>query len=155
VRNLDFAIPIIAITVCAMALVRLGVHRRLVAPLAFVAGQGVSYAAFVVIALFSGGGVGSVLLDVSLDLVVIPVLVLMLVRRPSRPWLYALIAYEILATILNVVALTGMSGSVVVTMLIHIAIRVTAAVTAAMALKHFDEIRPGDASMAAGTTPKV
>ena len=154
-QNLDFAIPILSITVCGMALVRLGVHRRLAVPLAFAAGQAVSFAAVVVIALFFGGGAGSALLDASLDLVVIPVLVLMLVRRPSRRWLYALIAYEILCIILNVAALTGMSGPVVVTMLIHIAIRVTAAVTAAMALKHFDEIRPGDASMAAGTTPKA
>src|SRR5215204_6442367 len=99
-----------------MALVRLGVHRRLAVPLAFAAGQGVWFAAVVVIALFSGGGAGSALLDASLDLVVIPVLVLMLVRRPSRPWLYALIAYEIVCIILNVAALTGMSGSVVVTM---------------------------------------
>ena len=154
-QNLNFAIPIIAITVCGMALRRLGVHRRLAVPLAFAAGQGVWFAAVVVIALISGGGAGSALLDASLDLVVIPVLVLMLVRRPSRPWLYALIAYEILCILLNLAALTGMSGSVVVTMLTHVAIRVTAAVTAVMALKHFDEIRPGDASMAAGTTPKA
>jgi hypothetical protein len=155
VQNLNFAIPILSITVCGMALVRLGVHRRLAVPLAFAAGQGLWFAAVVVIAFFSGGGAGSALLDASLDLVVIPVLVVMLVRRPSRPWLYALIAYEILCIILNVGALTGMSGSVVVTMLIHIAIRVIAAVTAAMALKHFDEIRPGNASLAAGTTPKA
>jgi len=153
-QNLNFAIPILAITVCGMTLRRLGVHRRLAVPLAFAAGQGVWFAAVVVIALFSGGA-GSAFLDVSFDLVVIPVLVLMLVRRPSRPWLYALIAYEIVCILLNIAALTGMSGSVVVTMLIHIAIRVTAAVTAVMALKHFDEIRPGDASMAAGTTPKA
>ena len=93
-QNLKFAIPILAITVCGMTLRRLCVHRRPAVPLAFAAGQGVSFAAVVVIALFSSGGAGSALLDFSLDLVVIPVLVLMLVRRPSRPWLYALIAYE-------------------------------------------------------------
>jgi hypothetical protein len=32
--------------------------------------------------------------------------------------------------------------------------RITVAVTAVMALKHFDEIRARDASMAAGTTPE-
>lgn len=146
-QNLNFAIPIIAVTVCWMALRRLGVHRRLEVPLAFAAGQGVSFAAVAVIALVFGGGV-SALLDAALDLVVIPVLVVMLVRRPSRPWLYALIVYEILCIILNLGALIGMSGSVVVTMLIHVAIRVTAAVTAVIALKHFDEIRPAPMAQA-------
>jgi len=62
---------------------------------------------------------------------------------------------------LNLGALTGMSGSLVVTMLTHIAIRITAAVAAVM-LTHFDEIRPGDASIVgtdepagAGVCPKV
>jgi hypothetical protein len=126
-----------------------------VVPLAFAGGQGVWFAAIVAIAFFSGGGAGSTLVDVALDLVVIPVLVVMLVRRPSRPWLYALVAYESLSTVLNLAALTGMSGPAVVTMLIHVAIRVTAAVTAVIALKHFDEIRPGAISMAGGTTPKA
>ena len=147
-QNLNFAIPILSITVCWMGLQRLGVHRRLVLPLAFAAGEGVWFAAIVVIVLVFGGDVGSVLLDVCVDLVVIPVLVVMLVRRPSRPWLYALIAYEVLSIILNLGALIGTSGPVVVAMLTHIAIRITVAVTAVMALRHFDEVRPGDAPKA-------
>jgi len=106
------------------------------------------FAAIVVIVLVFGGGVGSVLLDVCVDLVAIPVLVVMLVRRPSRPWLHALIAYEVLSIILNLGALIGTSGPVVVTTLTHVAIRITVAVTAVMALKHFDEVRLGDASAA-------
>jgi hypothetical protein len=49
-------------------------------------------------------------------------------------------AYEVVSLILNIGALTGMSGSVAVTMLIHVAIRITVAVTAMLALMHFDEI---------------
>lgn len=139
-QNLNFAIPILAIIACAMVLRRLGVHRRLVVPLAFAAGQGVWFVAIVLIVAVLGGSVGAVLLDVSVDLVAIPVFVIMLVRRPSRPWLYALVAYELVSIILNVSALTGMTGSVVVTMLIHVAIRIAVTVTAVLALMHFDEI---------------
>ena len=149
-QNLNFAIPILAITASAMVLRRLGVHRRLVVPLAFAAGHGVWFAAIVLIVLVLGGSVGPVLLDVCVDLVAIPLFVVMLVRRPSRPWLYALVAYEVVSLILNVGALTGMSGSVVMTMLTHVAIRIAVAVTAVLALMHFDEITH---RVAAGTAP--
>jgi hypothetical protein len=75
----------------------------------------------------------------------------MLVRRPSRPWLNALEAYEVESLILNFGALTVKSGSVVVTMLIHVAIRIAVAVTAVLALMHFDEITH---RVAAGTAPE-
>jgi hypothetical protein len=150
-QSLNFAIPILAITASAMVLRRSGVHRRLVVPLAFAAGHGVWFAAIELIVFVLGGSVGSILLDVSVDLVAIPLFVVMLVRRPSRPWLYALVAYEVVSLILNVGALTGMSGSVVVTMLIHVAIRIAVAVTAVLALMHFDEITH---RVAAGTAPE-
>lgn len=153
-QNLNFAIPILSITACWMALQRFDVHRRLVPPLALAAGEGVWFAAMMVIVLIFGGSVGSILLDVCIDLVVIPVLVVMLARRPSRPWLYALIAYEVLSIALNIGALIGMSGSVVITMLTHVAIRLATAVTAVIALMHFDEIRPHDTSIPAGAAPK-
>jgi hypothetical protein len=147
---LNFIIPTVCVALCWLALTRAGVHRRLVPPLAFAGGQGLWFALIVAFVFLFGGNAWPLFLDTCIDLVAIPLLVAMIARRPPRPslrlWLYALVAYEGVSLALNLTALAGMTGALVVALLVHVGIRTTVIVTAVLALRHLDEIGPRDTS---------
>ena len=144
----NFIIPAVCVALCWLVLAGAGVPRRLVPPLALAGGQGLWFAAIVLFVFAIGGNGLSVLLDTCVDLVAIPILVGMLAWRPARGWLYALIVYEVVSIGLSLALLAGLTGPLVIPLLVHIALRTAVIVTAVLALRRFDEIGPRNASAA-------
>jgi hypothetical protein len=108
--GLNAVIPALSMAACWWAFTRLGVHRRLVLPLAFTGGHGVWFLIGVVMTLAIGGGVHAVI-EVGVETLVVAAIVAWVYASRSSPSLLVLIAYEAVSIVINVVTFTEVGGA--------------------------------------------
>lgn len=133
-------IPALSVAACWWMFTRLGLHRRLVLPLAVAGGHGIWFFVGTVITLTAGGSVQT-LIEVGLETVIVFAIVAWGCVSRSRSALAVLIAYEVVSIGFNVVAWSG-AGELRPILAVHIALRVVAIVGAALALSRWSEIAP-------------
>ena len=133
-------IPALSVAACWWIFTRLGLHPRLVLPLAVAGGHGIWFFIGTIMALAAGGGTQT-LIQVGLETVIVFAIVAWGCVSRSRPALGVLIAYEIVSIGLNVMAWSG-AGALRPILAVHIALRVIAIAGAALALSHWSEITP-------------
>jgi len=133
-------IPALSVTACWWIFTRLGLHSRLVLPLAVAGGHGIWFFIGTVMALAAGGG-AQTLLEVGLEALIVLAIVAWGCVSRSRHALGVLIAYEVVSIGFNVMAWTG-AGELRPILAVHIALRVIAIVGAAVALSRWSEIAP-------------
>jgi hypothetical protein len=133
-------IPALSIAACWWIFTRLGLHRRLVLPLAVAGGHGIWFFIGTVMALAAGGS-AQTLIQVGLEAVIVFAIVAWGCVSRSRPALGVLIAYEVVSIGFNVMAWPG-AGELRPILAVHIALRVVAIVGAALALSRWSEIAP-------------
>lgn len=133
-------IPALSVAACWWIFTRLGLHSRLVLPLAVAGGHGIWFFIGTVMALAAGGG-AQTLIEVGLETVIVLAIVAWGCVSRSRPALGVLIAYEIVSIGFNVMAWAG-AGDLRPILAVHIALRVIAIVGAVVALSRWSEIAP-------------
>ena len=131
-------IPALSVAACWWIFTRLGLHPRLVLPLAVAGGHGIWFFIGTVMALAAGGG-AQTLIEVGLETVIVLVIVAWGCVSRSRPAIGVLIAYEIVSIGFNAMAWSG-AGDLRPILAVHIALRVVAIVGAARALSRWSEI---------------
>ena len=131
-------IPALSVAACWWIFTRLGLHPRLVLPLAVAGGHGIWFFIGTVMALAAGGG-AQTLIEVGLETVIVLAIVAWGCVSRSRPALGVLIAYEIVSIGFNAMAWSG-AGDLRPILAVHIALRVVAIVGAALALSRWSEI---------------
>jgi hypothetical protein len=139
--GLNAVIPALSVAACWLAFTRLGVHRRLVLPLAFTGGHGVWFLIGVVMTLAIGGGVHAVI-EVGVETLVVAAIVAWVYASRSSPSLLVLIAYEAVSIVINVVTFTEVDGALQGVIAVHVGLRLVAIVGAVVALAHRTEFAP-------------
>ena len=139
--GLNALIPALSVAACWWAFTRLGLHRRLVLPLAFTAGHGIWFLVGVVMALAIGGSVDSII-EVGLEMLIIAAIVAWVYASRSKPSLLVLIAYEAVSIVLNAVTFTGLDAGLQAVIAVHVGLRLVAIVGAVLALAHHAEFAP-------------
>jgi hypothetical protein len=134
-------IPALSVAACWWAFTRLGVHRRLVLPLAFTGGHGIWFLVGMVMTLAIGGSVHSII-EVGVETLIIAAIVAWVYASQSTPSLLVLIAYEAVSIVFNVVTFTGVDGALQAVIVIHVGLRLVAIVGAVLALAHRVEYAP-------------
>jgi hypothetical protein len=133
-------IPALSIATCWWIFTRLGLHPRLVLPLAVAGGHGIWFFIGTVMALAAGGS-AQTLIEVGLETVIVFAIVAWGCVSRSRPALGVLIAYEVVSIGFNVMTWSG-AGELRPILAVHIVLRVVAIVGAALALGRWREIVP-------------
>jgi hypothetical protein len=133
-------IPALSVAACWWIFTRLGLHRRLVLPLAVAGGHGIWFFIGTVMALAAGGSIQT-LIEVGLETSIVLAIVAWGCVSRSRPALGVLIAYEIVSIGFNVMAWSG-AGELRSILAVHITLRVVAIVGAALALTRWSEVAP-------------
>jgi hypothetical protein len=133
--GLNALIPALSVAACWWAFTGLGVHRRLVLPLAFTGGHGVWFLVGMVMTLAIGGSVDSII-EVGLEMLIIAAIVAWVYASQSRPSLLVLIAYEAVSIVFNAVTFTGLDAELQAVIAIHVGLRLVAIVGAVLALAH-------------------
>ena len=133
-------IPALSVAACWWIFTRLGLHPRLVLPLAVAGGHGVWFFIGTVMVLAAGGR-AQTLIEVGLETVIVCAIVAWGCVSRSRPALGVLIAYEIVSIGFNVMAWSG-AGQLRPILAVHIALRVIAIAGAALALSRWPETAP-------------
>jgi hypothetical protein len=133
--GLNAVIPALSVAACWWAFTRLGVHRRLVLPLAFTGGHGVWFLIGVVMTLAIGGGVHAVI-EVGVETLVVAAIVAWVYASRSSPSLLVLIAYEVVSIVINAVTFTEVDGALQAVIAVHVGLRLVAIVGAVVALAH-------------------
>jgi hypothetical protein len=131
-------IPALSVAACWWLFTRLGLHRRLVLPLAVAGGHGIWFFVGTVMALASGGS-PQTLIEVGIETVIVAAIVAWGCISRSRPALGVLIAYEVVSIGFNVMAWSA-AGELRPILAVHIALRVVAIVGAALALGRWSEV---------------
>jgi hypothetical protein len=139
--GLNAVIPALSVAACWWAFAKLGVHRRLVLPLAFAGGHGVWFFVGMVMTLAIGGSFQSII-EVGLETLIVAAIVAWVYARQSRPSLLVLIAYEAVSIVFNAVTFTGVDDTLRAVVAVHVGLRLVAIVGAALALAHRDEFAP-------------
>ena len=134
-------IPALSVAACWWAFTRLGVHRRLVLPLAFSAGHGVWFLIGVVMTLAIGAGIHAII-EVGVETVVVAAIVAWVYASRSSPSLLVLIAYEAVSIVLNGMTFTEVDSTLRAVIVIHVGLRMMAIVGAVLALAHRAEFAP-------------
>jgi hypothetical protein len=138
--GLNAVIPALSVAACWWAFTRLGLHRRLVLPLAVAGGHGLWFFVGMIMTLAIGGS-AETLIEVGLETLIVAAIVAWGCISRSRPTLCVLIAYEVVSIGFNVIAWAG-AGELRPILAVHIALRVVAIVGAALALSRWSEIVP-------------
>jgi hypothetical protein len=138
--GLNAVIPALSVAACWWAFTRLGLHRRLVLPLAFAGGHGIWFFIGMIMSLAIGGSAAT-MIEVGVEAVIVAAIVAWGCISRSRPALWVLIAYEVVSIVFNAIAWTGVDELRPV-LAIHIGLRVVAIVGAALALGRWSEIAP-------------
>jgi hypothetical protein len=133
--GLNAVIPALSVAACWWGLTRLGVHRRLVLPLAFTAGHGVWFLIGVVMTLAIGGGIHAII-EVGVETLVVAAIVAWVYASRSRPSLLVLIAYEAVSIVINAMTFTEVDGTLQAVIAVHVGLRFAAIVGAVLALMH-------------------
>ena len=133
-------IPALSVAACWWIFTRLGLHPRLVLPLAVAGGHGGWFFIGTIMALAAGGG-AQTLIEVGLETVIVFAIVAWGCVSRSRLALGVLIAYEIVSIGFNVMAWSG-AGELRPILAVHIALRVIAIAGAALALSRWPEAAP-------------
>jgi hypothetical protein len=128
-------IPAFSVAACWWAFTRLGVHRRLVLPLAFTGGHGIWFLVGIVMTLAIGGSIQSII-EVGVETMVVAAIVAWVYASRSMPSLLVLIAYEAVSIVFNAVTFTGVDGALQAVIAIHVGLRLAAIVGAILALVH-------------------
>ncbi|HET6223532.1 MAG TPA: hypothetical protein VFE11_15265 [Dongiaceae bacterium] len=139
--GLNAVIPALSVAACWWALTRLGVHRRLVLPLAFTGGHGIWFLVGMVMTLAIGGSVHSII-EVGLETLIIMAIVAWVYASQSKPSLLVLIAYEAVSIVFNAVTFTEVDDALRAVIAVHVGLRLVAIVGAALALAHRAEFAP-------------
>ena len=139
--GLNAVIPALSVAACWWAFTRLGVHRRLVLPLAFAGGHGLWFLVGMVMTLAIGGSVQSII-EVGLETLIIAAIVAWVYASRSRPSLLVLIAYEAVSIVFNAVTFTGVDAALRAVIVVHVGLRLVAIVGAVLALAHRAEYAP-------------
>jgi hypothetical protein len=138
--GLNAVIPALSVAACWWAFTRLGLHRRLVLPLAFAGGHGIWFFIGMIMTLAIGGS-AETLIEVGLETLIVAAIVAWGCISRSRPALGVLIAYEVVSIVFNAIAWMGVDELRPV-LAVHIGLRVVAIVGAALALARWSEIAP-------------
>ncbi|GEP53214.1 hypothetical protein [Reyranella soli] len=133
-------IPALSVAACWWIFTRLGLHPRLVLPLAVAGGHGIWFFIGTVMALAAGGG-AQTLIEVGLETAIVLAIVAWGCVSRSRPALGVLIAYEIVSIGFNAMAWSG-AGDLRPILAVHIGLRIVAIIGAALALGRWLEIAP-------------
>jgi hypothetical protein len=133
-------IPALSVAACWWIFTWVGLHPRLVLPLAVAGGHGLWFFIGTVMALAAGGS-AQTLIEVGLETVIVLAIVAWGCVSRSRPALGVLIAYEVVSIGFNVMAWSG-AGELRPILAVHIALRVIAIAGAALALSRWSEIAP-------------
>ncbi len=133
-------IPALSVAACWWIFTRLGLHPRLVLPLAVAGGHGIWFFVGTVMAVAAGGSAETVI-EVGLETVIVFAVVAWGCVSRSRPALWVLIAYEVVSIGFNVMAWSG-AGELRPILAVHIVLRVIAIVGAALALGRWSEVAP-------------
>jgi hypothetical protein len=139
--GLNALIPALSVAACWWAFSRLGVHRRLVLPLAFTGGHGIWFLVGIVMALAIGGSVHSIF-EIGLETLIVAAIVAWVYASQSKPSLLVLIAYEAVSIVFNAVTFTGVDGALQAVIVVHVGLRLVAIVGAVVALAHRAEFAP-------------
>jgi hypothetical protein len=134
-------IPALSVAACWWAFTGLGVHRRLVLPLAFTTGHGVWFLVGIVMSLAIGGSLHSII-EIGLETLVIAAIVAWVYASRSRPSLLVLIAYEAVSIVLNAVTFAEVDDTLRAVVAVHVGLRIVAIVGAVLALMHRAEFAP-------------
>jgi hypothetical protein len=140
--GLNAVIPALSVAACWWAFAKLGVHRRLVLPLAFTGGHGVWFLIGMVMTLAIGGSIQSIV-EVGLETLIIAAIVAWVYASRSSPSLLVLIAYEAVSIVFNAVTFAGVDDQLRAVLAVHIGLRIVAIIGAALALAHRAEFAPG------------
>ena len=133
-------IPALSVAACRWIFTRLGLHRRLVLPLAFAGGHGIWFFIGMIMTLAIGGS-AETLIEVGLETLIVAAIVAWGCISRSRPALGVLIAYEVVSIVFNAIAWMGVDELRPV-LAVHVGLRVVAIVGAALALARWSEIAP-------------
>jgi hypothetical protein len=139
--GLNAVIPALSVAACWWAFTRLGVHRRLVLPLAFTGGHGIWFLVGMVMTLAIGGGIHSII-EVGVEALIVAAIVAWVYASQSRPSLLVLIAYEAVSIVFNAVTFTGVDAALQAVVAVHVSLRIIAIVGAVLALMHRAEFAP-------------
>jgi hypothetical protein len=139
--GLNAVIPALSVAACWWAFAKLGVHRRLVLPLAFTGGHGVWFLVGMVMTLAIGGSIQSII-EVGVETLIVAAIVAWVYARRSRPSLLVLIAYEAVSIVFNAVTFIGVDDALRAVVAVHVGLRIVAIVGVALALAHRDEFAP-------------
>lgn len=139
--GLNAVIPALSVAACWWVFTRLGVHRRLVLPLAFTGGHGIWFLVGMVMTLAIGGSVHSII-EVGLETLIIAAIVAWVYASQSTPPLLVLIAYEAVSIVFNAVTFTGVDAALQAVVAVHVGLRLVAIVGAVLALAHRAEFAP-------------
>lgn len=138
--GLNALIPALSVAACWWTFTRLGLHRRLVLPLAFAGGHGIWFFIGVIMVL-SMGGSADTMIEVGVETVIIAAIVAWGCISRSRPALCVLIAYEVVSIGFNATAWMGVDDLRAV-LAVHIGLRVATIVGAVLALSRWSEVAP-------------
>ena len=133
--GLNAVIPALSVAACWWGFAKLGVHRRLVLPLAFAGGHGVWFLIGVVMTLAIGGGIHAII-EVGVETLVVAAIVAWVYASRSVPSLLVLIAYETVSIVINAVTFTEVDGALQAVIVVHVGLRLVAIVGAVLALMH-------------------
>ncbi len=139
--GLNAVIPALSVAACWWAFAKLGVHRRLVLPLAFTGGHGIWFLVGMVMTLAIGGSIHSII-EVGLETLIIAAIVAWVYASQSRPSLLVLIVYEAVSIVFNAVTFAGVDDALQAVIVIHVGMRIVAIVGAILALMHRAEFAP-------------
>ncbi len=138
--GLNILVPALGVAACWWAFSKLGLHRRLVLPLAFAGGHGIWFFIGVVLSLAYGSSAGT-LIEVGVETLIVAAIVTWGCISRSRPALWVLIAYEVVSIGFNVIAWVD-ADELRPVLAMHIGLRLVTIVGAALALSRWSEIAP-------------
>ena len=139
--GLNAVIPALSVAACWWAFTRLGVHRRLVLPLAFTGGHGIWFLIGMVMTLAIGGSIHSII-EVGLETLIVAAIVAWVYASQSKPSLLVLIAYEAVSIVFNMLTFAEVDDGLRAVIVVHVGLRIVAIVGAALALAHRAEFAP-------------
>ena len=139
--GLNAVIPALSVAACWWAFTKLGVHRRLVLPLAFTGGHGIWFLIGMVMTLAIGGSIHSII-EVGLETLIVAAIVAWIYASQSKPSLLMLIAYEAVSIVFNALTFAEVDDGLRAVIVVHVGLRVVAIVGAALALAHRAEFAP-------------
>lgn len=136
----NILIPALSVGACWWVFTRLGLHRRLILPLAFAGGHGVWFLIGAIMTLATGGSAETVV-EIGLEALFVAAIVAWGVISRSRPALCILIAYELVTLVFNVIAWPDV-GDLRPILAVHMGLRIVAVIGSALALGRWSEIAP-------------